>query len=307
MNIIDLHQDLMLYVTRPNLYPNDKSQQTSFEQLKKNNIKVVLASTFVVPDDENYFDPLINEMIERDIIAYTNYCESDSEFTIIKSNVDLDRAIATEDLYGIIIHIEGLNVFNPEIDWVMIERWYEMGLRSIGPVWNHTNPFGGGTFEEGGLTQLGRQLIAWCEQRGVIIDLAHMNQKTFWDTVQVVTKPLFVSHGNSYTVCPNVRNYTDEQLNKVAETGGCIGMFFSKKFLGATEHGIVESHIQRILDIGGPELLAIGSDYGGIVSGFADGFDNVNSLPLLIQSLDESIREKVAYQNALRVISKHLQ
>lgn len=307
MKIIDLHQDLLLYISRPDLYPNDITKQTSFEQIKKNNLKVVIATTFPVPDDEDYTNPITNEMIEKDIIFYNEYCARHPEFLIIKNKEDFNRVLSDENLFGLIIHIEGLNVFNEDTDWGMLEHWYDMGLRSIGPVWNLSNPFGGGTVESGGLTNLGQKLIAWCEQKGVIVDFAHMNQETFWDAVKIINKPIFVSHGNAYSVCENIRNYTDEQLQKIRDTKGCIGIFFSKKFLGREDESIVYEHINKILEIAGSDCIGIGSDYGGVISGFAEGFDSVDCLPKLISMLGIDIQEKISYKNAVRVIGEYLQ
>ncbi len=154
--VIDLHQDLILYVSRPDLY-EDKYEQTSFEQIKKNNLKITIASAFVVPPKENYLDPSVIPLIEESLKAYGNYCKAHPEFLIVKNRKDLEKVLNTEGLFGLLLHIEGLNVFDAHTDWQTLERFYEIfGLRSIGPMWNLDNPFGGGTLGNGGgLTRLG--------------------------------------------------------------------------------------------------------------------------------------------------------
>ncbi len=310
--IIDLHQDLLLYITRPDLYKD--RQQTSFEQLKRNNIKITIVSAFPAPEDENYLDPSINTLIENDLIAYNEYVLAHPEFKIIRSLTDLDEVLSTEGLFGLILHIEGLNAFDERTDWMLLEKWYDLGLRSIGPVWNISNPFGGGTLEEGGLTPLGMKLISWCEERGVIFDFAHMNEQTFWDAAAIVSRPILVSHGNSRTICENVRNYTDEQIVRVANSGGCIGMFFSKKFISSKDHPDLDdviSHINHIRSIAGIDTIAIGSDFGGIISGFADKLDSVDALPYLVERLESkqySVEEieKICIANAEKILRRML-
>ncbi len=307
--IIDLHQDLMLYVSRPELY-KDKYKQTSFEQIKKNNLKVVIASTFAVPKDENYLSPSANKMILQYLNSYRQYCKTHKEFIIIKNQKDLDRVLATKGLYGLILHIEGLNVFDKAKDWGTLDKFYKLGLRSIGPMWNINNPFGGGTLDKKrGLTPLGKNLIKWCEEKGVLFDFAHMNEKTFWDAAKIVRKPIFISHGNAKSVLNNVRNYSDKQLKEIRKTNGVVGIFFSKKFLSNDKNvkiNSVKKHIDKIIKFAGEDAVAIGSDFGGILSGFPEGLYSVNNLQSFISKLPKAIREKIAYKNAYRIISDHL-
>ncbi len=315
MNIIDLHQDLMLYVSRPELY-KDKHKQTSFEQIKKSGLKVVVASVFVVPEKENYLDPSANILMEESLRAYADYCAAHPEFTIIKDRRDLKKVLTTDGLYGLILHIEGLNVFDEKDGWKMLERFYSLGLRSIGPMWNINNPFGGGTLDSTrGLTELGKKLITWCEKKGVIFDVAHMNERTFWDASKIVTKPIFVSHGNARAVLDNVRNYSDDQLRHIAKTKGVIGVFFSKRFLSGDKRATIQTvkgHIDHIVKIAGESSIAIGSDFGGIVSGFPERLRSVTGLPPFLKEIGgrsknlKAFKEKMAWRNALRVLNAHL-
>ncbi len=312
MKIIDLHQDLMLYISRPELH-RDAYPQTSFEQIKKSGIKVVVASAFVVPPKENFLDPSANMLIEESLRAYGHYCAENSEFIIIRDKKDLQKVLETDGYYGLILHIEGLNVFDKRKDWETLERFYKLGLRSIGPMWNINNPFGGGTLNsQRGLTSAGKKLIKWCERRGVIFDCAHMNERTFWDAAKITSRSIMVSHGNARAVLDNVRNYSDKQLRHIAKTKGIIGVFFSKKFLSNRNEVTTEAvraHIEYIVQVAGRDSVAIGSDFGGIVSGFPENLRCVADLPFFLDELgstSKTFREKIAWKNALRVINNHL-
>ncbi len=306
--IIDLHQDLILYVSRPELYKD--TGQTSFEKLKNNNIKVTVVSAFVVPSDGDYKSDQMNGFIEKALKDYVMYCDKNPSFRIIKNKDDLNTVMSTEGLCGLILHIEGLNTFNEITGWDTLEQWYELGLRSIGPLWNINNPFGGGTLDPSlGLSELGKKLITWCEQKGVLFDFAHMNEKTFWNASQVVSRPIFVSHGNTSALCKNVRNYTDEQIKVIGESGGVIGVFFSKKFISADENPTIDDvlkHINHIVTVVGENAVAIGSDFGGITSGFAKKLESIDDVQNLITSLPYDIQSKISYENALRIIKAHL-
>lgn len=304
--IIDLHQDLLLHIARPELFT--KRDQTSFEMIKNNTLKIVVASAFPVPPEENFLDPVSNQMIEDDLRTYGAYVRAHPEFIIVKNKADVHRVMETDGLFGLVLHIEGLNTFDENHGWALLERWYEMGLRSIGPMWNISNPFGGGTEDtQQGLTALGAKLVSWTTERGMLLDFAHMNAKTFWDTTKLVKKPILVSHGNAATLCPLPRNYTDEQLRAVGESGGVIGVFLARKFLTDTTPGtldVVLNHIAHIASVAGKEALAIGSDFGGIVSaGFVENLDSVNHLQVLLSKIPNDTQELIAYKNAQRILN----
>lgn len=306
--IIDLHQDLLSYLDHAEFF-NDRNQ-TGFDRLKANSVKITLVSAFPVPANEDFKDPKVKQLIERDLERYNEYCAEHPEFVIVRNAGDVEHVMGTEGLYGLVLHIEGLNAFDAPGDWEMLERWHSLGLRSIGPLWNLNNPFGGGTLDpQPGLTALGKELVAWCEKKSIILDMAHMNRRTFEDATKLVTRPLFVSHGNADALCSDPRNYTDEQLRAVGETGGVIGVFFSKKFIAKEDLvGMkeVEAHVYHIADVAGEDAVALGSDFGGILSGFPEGLSSLDGLQTFLERFETPLREKLAYRNAERILKSHL-
>lgn len=143
--------------------------------------------------------------------------------------------------------------------------YFAMGLRSIGLTWNAANRYGGGCFSEGELTAEGRELISRCESSGVLVDLAHSNERTFWQALEAADKPLMVTHtccaafGNEYH-----RNLTDEQLKAVGKNGGVAGICFVADFLGgAGDLCRFCEHIEYAVDLAGSEHIAIGGDLDG--------------------------------------------
>ena len=306
---IDLHQDLFLHIHHPELFP--KKDQTSFEMIKEYNLKIVTVSAFPAPKDNDQFNASVPHMIESDLRAYVEYTNNHPEFVVIKTKDDVRKVLATEGLYGLLLHVEGLNVFDRNDGWDMLERWYSIGLRSIGPVWNHDNDFGGGDAgsSEVGLSGLGASLVKWCEENGVLFDFAHMNEKTFWDASKIVTRPILVSHGNARALCDSPRNLNDAQLKAVGASSGVVGVFFSKKFLSSEkmiDHAVVLEHMSHISSAAGDAALALGSDFGGIISGFPEGVDSVAHLPSLLSKVPSDKQDLFSYKNALRVLEAHL-
>lgn len=133
-----------------------------------------------------------------------------------------------------IYSIEGCDFLTDEND---LEPLYKLGLRSIIPVWNNKNKFGSGNRTEKGLTSLGEKLIEKAIELGIIIDVSHANQQTFFDIIKVIEKNkdktinLIASHSNVRTLCARERNLTDEQLKTLKEHNGYIGIFTNGNFI----------------------------------------------------------------------------
>lgn len=314
--IIDLHQDLLLYVKNKDLFPNDVIAQTGFSENKRAGVRIVTATAFPHVADSEYLKPETNEIIEKELVGYREFVENNPTWKIIQDADDFKDSFSEENSRWLVLHVEGLNSFAGDSEsWAMLERWYQIGLRSVGIVWNLTNSLGGGTLDpKQGLTPLGREVLGWLQRKNMIVDFAHMNEATFWDTADVVNGPIVISHGNARTICDDPRNYSDEQLRRVSVSGGIVGVFFSKKFLvtgrDATAVDVVR-HINHLRDVMGIDHVALGTDFGGILSGFPGELKSVEQLTLLWNALsdagydDESI-EKIAYKNALRVVSSLL-
>ena len=158
-------------------------------------------------------------------------------------------------------------------------------------------------------------MLEWLADRRMMIDFAHMNAPTFWDAVKKIQGPLIISHGNACVLCKNPRNYTDEQLKCVAEHNGVVGVFFAKTYVtGRTLPGSVKdaaNHIDHLRKIMGIDHVALGTDFGGIISGTLENLEKVTQLPNLWEELTqrgytEEMIEKIAWRNARRALNEVL-
>lgn len=308
---IDLHQDLRLHVERRDLFPGDH-WQTGFEMLEKANVQLTVASGFPVPPEENFLDPLANSLIEEDFIAYNTYAKEHSNWSVVTNKSELTTLLASPNQSGLLLHVEGLNVFAGE--WDMLERWYGLGWRSLGIVWNINNSLGGGTKDPSqGLTKLGTEMLNWLQEHHMVVDLAHMNAPTFYDAVKIMRQPIVISHGNVAALCPNPRNYTDEQLKLVAASGGVVGIFFASTYLIGKERGPgnvsdVVDHIDYLKKLIGIDHVALGTDFGGVTTGLLSDIDTISKIDLFWTELQkrgytEEEIQKIAHLNAARVLN----
>ena len=311
MKTFDLHQDLLTHLRFRNQL--GQTHQTDWSDIEQSEIDLVVATAFPFPPDDNQLHPSAPALITEELELYQDFLAANSDtWQLVTSSSDLSSA-----KQKLILHIEGLNLFDGSASaWQQLNAWYEQGVRSIGTHWNIQNKLGGGTLQpDVPLTELGYEVISYLEENQMVFDLAHMGRTSFNDAAAVATRPLYVSHGNADALCPNVRNYTDEQLKQIAETDGVIGVFFAQTFVTGKERSAnvddVLAHISYIRDLIGVRHIAIGSDWGGIVTGGMTNLAQVKDLPNLYQALDQAGYTEediaaIAHRNAARVLTTHL-
>lgn len=150
------------------------------------------------------------------------------------------------------------------------------------------SPFGG----DKGLTDRGRDFVRICNQRRVLVDLAHAGRQTFFDALEVHADdiPPIVSHTGVSAVREHWRNIDDEQIRVIADRGGVVGIMYQSSFLedvwvmGRAKRSSILDHLEHVLDVGGEEVAAIGTDYDGMIVPPGD-LPDVTSHPLLVQDM----------------------
>lgn len=272
-------------------------------------------------DDEvlDYFDPLA--IVERQInIMRILERSSEGRLKICRTASDIERCRLNGRIAAV-LHIEGAGAIDAQL--AQLEKFYQLGVRSIGPFWNTPNAFGEGvngafpgTPDTGpGLTAAGESLIHACNERRLMIDLSHMNEKAFWDTARLSNAPLVATHSNAHALCPQPRNLTDAQLEAIAHSGGLVGVNFGTAFLRAdgkrdgagTDLSTIINHIAYLIAKLGEDRVAFGSDFDGV--NVPDALEDVEGLPRLVQALSDagfsdSLLEKLTWRNWLRVLAE---
>ena len=123
-----------------------------------------------------------------------------------------------------------------------------------------------GNHEHNGLSDFGREVVARMNKVGMMVDLSHASEKSFWDAMESSTKPIICSHSSSRALCDHTRNLTDDQMRALAKSGGvaqvCLYSGFLKKGGNATVEDAVR-HIMHMIDVMGVNHVGIGSDFDG--------------------------------------------
>ncbi len=205
--------------------------------------------------------------------------------------------------------IEGGQALEGDLD--NIAAFAARGVRYIGLLHFTANQLGTPAYGRGadrsrGLTDLGRDCVREMNRLGVVVDLAHINRKGFFEALELSTAPVMVSHTGVLGVHEHWRNIDDEQLRAVADNGGCVGVIFAKRFLGGKSVEAVVDHLIHIIDVAGEDVPALGSDFDGF--GIPPrGLEDISMMPNLTAALARrglapAVLRKILGENALRVL-----
>jgi membrane dipeptidase len=173
---------------------------------------------------------------------------------------------------GMVLAMEGADpVTEPE----ELPYWFNRGLRQINLVHYGVNRYAAGTGAEGGLTADGRELLRQCERLGIALDVTHLADQAFFESLEGYDGPILASHQNCRAIVPGQRQFSDEQLQLLISRGGVIGaslddwMLHSGWKVGETSRECVTldrvaDHIDRVCQLAGHhECAAIGTDLDG--------------------------------------------
>lgn len=212
-----------------------------------------------------------------------------------------------------------------------LRLFYRLGVRMMTLTWNFQNELGwpNGKREtdpehfisvpdtEHKLTETGIAFLGEMERLGMIIDISHLNDGGIWDVFQNTTKPFVASHSNCRALAPHPRNLTDEMIRKLAERGGVAGINFCAAFLKEEQPGKVQTsyisdmirHIKHMKQVGGIEVIGLGSDFDGI--GNPVEITDASKMQLLAQAMEKEgfttgEIEAVFHGNVLRVYKEIL-
>jgi len=291
--VVDGHNDALLRAWRSGASLRERSDEGHLDlpRMRDGGIAAGFFAIFVPAEDGEPPDPRSRVVATDDgyevpmegPLPFARAARIASELAAIAER-DLDLVRTVSDLErcldgagpGAILHLEGAEPIEP--DRSNLEAWVERGLRSIGIVWSRPNAFGEGvpfrfpgTPDTGsGLTREGRELVRACNELGVLVDLAHLNEAGFFDVASLSSAPLVVSHGGVHGLCPVPRNLTDVQLDAVAASGGLVGVVFDTvmtrpdaDLVEDTPLRAIAAHIEYVAERIGVEHVALGSDFDG--------------------------------------------
>src|SRR5215471_5440980 len=324
--LIDTHEDLPTRtVDGFDVGSREHSGQVDIERLKEGGVGGAFFAAYVAGRyvEGNHSANRALQMIDsvrHDIVArYPN------DFMLATSVKDIEDAHKRGKIAAL-IGIEGGHAIEDSLR--LLRDYYDLGVRYMTLTHTNTNNWADSSGDisnpavkhHDGLTDFGKDVVREMNRLGMMVDISHVSDKTFWDALAVSRAPIFASHSSARALTNVPRNMTDEMIAALAKKGGVIDVnfncgFISQRFVDAEARkekppratlADVVAHIDHIRKIGGIDAIGIGSDFDGIEC-TPEGLDDVSKFPNLTRALlekgytAEDIR-KIYGGNFLRVM-----
>jgi membrane dipeptidase len=186
---------------------------------------------------------------------------------LARNGDDVVQVTAASDLdderLGLLLSMEGVEALHG--DPAAFDAFFDAGVRMVSLTWNYENPFAGGIDAPGqGLTEAGRELVSTFADRGVVLDLAHASEPTFFEALEAAPgAQVVVSHAGCRGVHDHVRNVSDDQLRALADRGGVLGMMALTLTVGRNGASLERylDHVDHAVETMGIEHVGLGSDF----------------------------------------------
>ena len=238
--VADAHNNILLKaMDGQNILTYLNHTHSDLEKFKTGGVDLQAFTVWVDPEkftDKDYFLRADNMISKLEYLC----SRIPNNWKIIKSYQDINNNIR-RNIMSCMIGVEGGHVIGKDIN--KIEYLYDRGMRYFGLTSDNSNYIGTSARDETlkrfklnkmGLTNFGRKVISECNRLGIMVDISHVGEKTFWDVVDVASKPLIASHSSVYKICPNYMNLKDDQLKAIQNNGGVVFINFYPGFIDST-------------------------------------------------------------------------
>ncbi|MGG7058546.1 dipeptidase [Clostridium nigeriense] len=310
MYSIDLHCDTASRLLYENFKLKESECKVDIKKLKKANAKAQVFAHFI---ELNIVDNPYTEFKKM----YSNFMkeleENKNDIELVTNLLELEE-VNNKGKIGAFLSIEEGEVLEGKIE--RVKEIYDMGIRFITLTWNFKNSIGypnaGFKYKDYGLTEKGKEIVEEMERVGIIPDCSHLSDGGFYDLVDICKKPFIATHSNARLITDHSRNLTDEMIVKLANKGGVMGLNFCAPFLGNEKVPSINSmisHVKHIKNVGGIDVLALGTDFDGI--GNEVEVENIGEIgklrdALLKEGFTNSEIDKIFYGNIKRVLKEWL-
>ena len=201
-------------------------------RFKQGGVDYQLFSIWCDGEKVNPYAWAMREMDTLDAVAARN----PNKIIVAKTWKDIQKAIQQHKIiaqYG----VEGGHMIEDDIN--RLDTFYARGVRYMTLTWNNSPSWASSHADEKstkytgkkGLNAFGKEIIHRMNKLGIIVDVSHVGETTFWDAIRTTTKPVIASHSNAYSICPVSRNLKDDQIIAIGKNGGVIHLNFFSGFV----------------------------------------------------------------------------
>ncbi len=324
---IDLHNDILWNMSKLGVDPLsvDRRLHCDLPRLLATDVRAAVWAVFVEPEEEG--EQQTREALARCADAARLVERAAGRLVAVRRAADLAEvvlpgpiagrpAVASVPAHGLVLAIEGLHPLRGSLE--LLDRFHTHGVRLVTLTWNHGNSFATGCRHpraaERGLSSAGRRLLTRLGELGVILDLAHAGPRALREALDGAPGPVLVSHAGCRALCEHPRNLADDDLERIADRDGLVGITIHPPFLrsdgGAVTVRDVAAHIGHAVRAIGVRHVALGTDFDGITRTPVD-LPGVAALPRLLaalaaEGLTPEAVAAIAWGNAFRFLREAL-
>ena len=271
---------------------------SDLKRMKEGGVDIQIFSIFC---DENYGNGTAYAFANREIDSlYAYVARNPSRMMIVKTPAELNMAVKEKKL-GSMMGVEGGHMIEDRIDY--LEALYKRGARYMTLTWNNSTSWASSAADERanndlghpyGLNAFGEAVVKKMNELGMIVDISHVGEKTFYDAIRITTKPVIASHSCTYALCPVPRNMTDDQIRALGKNNGVIQLNFYSGFVDSTFSAKNNAFIKKHQAEKDSMLKANPSDFYAnlfIHEKYREEMDNTRpSIKLLVDHLDHIVK-----------------
>lgn len=262
------------------------------------------------------------------------------DLVLATSAAEIEAARAAGKI-AIVIGVEGGHMINSSL--AVLRSLYQLGGRYLTLTHSKDTPWAGSSGSEGnaGLSEFGREVVTEMNRLGMMVDVSHVSDQTFWDVIETSSAPVIASHSSARALASSARNMTDEMIRATADKGGVVHINYYNAFLdddyverrsawraansgsteadtpqartkalleaiGRTSLDTLLNHFEHVIRVGGIESVGLGSDFDGVDGELPEGVEDISMLQNIVAGLagrgySSADVDKVLGENSLRV------
>ncbi len=227
---IDMHADTVQFMLDEGADINQRLSTTHLDavRMKEGGLDAQFFSIWVEPQLFGAGGAGAMKRADIQIEAVRNLAATHPETWEVATTPDDVRRVAASGKIAALMGLEGGYAIDNKIE--NVKRYYDMGVRYMSPAWSVSTSWAGSSGDAAGstrgLNEFGKQVIGEMNRLGMMIDVSHVSDKTFWDIVNTSTKPVVATHSGCRAIANVPRNLTDEMIRALAKTGGVVNVIF---------------------------------------------------------------------------------
>jgi len=236
--LVDTHNDILTQTMEKGfVFDNDLKGKThsDLKRWKQGGLDVQFFSVWSDGNQVKPFEFAVRQIDSLDAVIKRN----PDKIVKVANSKELYKAVNQKKIAAL-MGVEGGHMI--EDDMTKLDYLYKRGVRYMTLTWNNSTPWASSAFDETfsktldhkGLSDLGKQIVRRMNTLGMMVDISHVGEKTFWDVIKTTSKPIIASHSSVYNICPHQRNLKDEQIRAIAKKGGVVQVNFYSGFIDST-------------------------------------------------------------------------